>query len=517
MRLNIKIQNLFLEFICLLYILLFVYAAVSKLIDFDNFQAQLGQSPLLSAYTGFVSYTVILIEIIIAVLLSIPRFRLIGLFTSFCLMVMFTAYIIIITNYSSYVPCSCGGILENMDWNEHLIFNICFVVLAVIAILSIINISNENESSGNKIKSKYSLDNKSATILLGVLTFICFTFIVGLYISSDDLMHNENPFIRRFIQGASIKMEEKDVKSTSLYFAGSENGKIFIGDNLAPLHILEYDSLLHQTEHYKIKLERENFPFRSVQVRIAPPYFYVTDGTVPVIFKGNISDWKASIIMDNNSFYFSKAVIIDSSTIAFRARQQITLDNILGTFNFKDGLTVIPTTSLLEKQIDGFFDTDGTMHYDKESKKFVYTYFYRNQFIVADNTLKLLYRGKTIDTTAHANIKIAFIKSTGERKFASTPKVVNNLSAISGNLLFINSKLIGRYESRAMWKKATVVDIYDVNKGIYLSSIYLYNVEKLRANDFTIIGSNLYVLVGNYLHHYILNRNLINGNKITGR
>lgn len=286
MKSSQRIKTIIIETVCLLYILLFVYAAVSKLMDFDNFQAQLGQSPLLSAYTGFVSYTVIIIEIIISVLLSIPRVRLIGLFSSFCLMVMFTAYIIIITNYSSYVPCSCGGILENMDWNEHLIFNICFVVLAVIAILSIINIKNENGSSGNKIKSKYSLDNKRGTILLGVMTFICFTFIAGLYISSDDLMHNENPFIRRFIQGASIKMEEKDVKSSSLYFAGSENSKIFIGDNLAPLHILEYDSLLRQTQHYKIQLEREDFPFRSVQVRIAPPYFYVTDGTVPVIFKG---------------------------------------------------------------------------------------------------------------------------------------------------------------------------------------------------------------------------------------
>ena len=50
MKLSAPIKNGIIEIICLLYILLFVYAAVSKLLDFENFQVQLGQSPLLSAF-----------------------------------------------------------------------------------------------------------------------------------------------------------------------------------------------------------------------------------------------------------------------------------------------------------------------------------------------------------------------------------------------------------------------------------------------------------------------------------
>ncbi|RYD97271.1 MAG: hypothetical protein EOP50_05870, partial [Sphingobacteriales bacterium] len=79
-----------------LFILLFVYAAASKLIEFENFQAQLGQSPLLSAYTGFVSYAVIAVELGISVLLSFERTKLSGLYCSFGLMVLFCAYIVII-------------------------------------------------------------------------------------------------------------------------------------------------------------------------------------------------------------------------------------------------------------------------------------------------------------------------------------------------------------------------------------------------------------------------------------
>ena len=118
-----------------MYAVMLIYAATSKLLDFENFRVQLGQSPLLSAFAGWISVAVPVIEIIIAILLLIPKFRLIGLFASYILMVMFTAYIYIIVNYSAFVPCSFGGILEKMTWNQHLIFNSCFIILAGIAIV----------------------------------------------------------------------------------------------------------------------------------------------------------------------------------------------------------------------------------------------------------------------------------------------------------------------------------------------------------------------------------------------
>jgi len=68
-------------------------------------------------------------------MLAFLRFRLLGLYASFSLMVMFTAYIIAITKFSDYIPCSCGGVLQNMSWNQHLIFNIGFILLAVAGII----------------------------------------------------------------------------------------------------------------------------------------------------------------------------------------------------------------------------------------------------------------------------------------------------------------------------------------------------------------------------------------------
>lgn len=118
-----------------LFILLFVYAAVSKLVEFEKFTIQLGKSPLLAPFANWVSWGIPFFEIGIALLLTIDRFQLAALYASFSLMVVFSAYIITILNFSEYVPCSCGGILENMNWYQHLFFNISYVLLAVTGIL----------------------------------------------------------------------------------------------------------------------------------------------------------------------------------------------------------------------------------------------------------------------------------------------------------------------------------------------------------------------------------------------
>lgn len=128
-------KAIIIEIITFLFILLFTYAAVMKLKDYERFVVQIGQSPLLTAFAHWLAWLVPVIELIISVMLAIPRFRLIGLYASFSIMVMFTTYIICILTLSLSIPCSCGGVLENMGWTEHMYFNIGFVVLGAIGVL----------------------------------------------------------------------------------------------------------------------------------------------------------------------------------------------------------------------------------------------------------------------------------------------------------------------------------------------------------------------------------------------
>jgi uncharacterized membrane protein YphA (DoxX/SURF4 family) len=135
MKSNIDRKPLILDTICLLLALIFIYAAASKLLDFENFRIQLGQSPLLSSFASWISITVPVSEFIIAFVLLHKPYSLIGLYAAYMLMIMFIVYIYLILNFSAFIPCSCVGILEKMTWDEHLFFNICFVILAIIGII----------------------------------------------------------------------------------------------------------------------------------------------------------------------------------------------------------------------------------------------------------------------------------------------------------------------------------------------------------------------------------------------
>lgn len=490
MNLKIDIKRLAIEAICLLYMSLLVYAAASKWLEFESFQAQLGQSPVLSSYTGILSYAVIAVEVLIALLLALPATRLSGLYAAFELMVFFTLYIIIILNFSDTIPCSCGGVLENLGWKEHLAFNVFFVLLALAAILLI------------------SRNHKKTMLRIALLTLSASAVLALLYWRSEKIMHQENPFIRRFTPGSSQKTAEATLHNTSLYFAGSDPDAVYLADQRAPLHIFKYDLALKTKKHYQIELDNTDFRFRSVQVKIVPPYFFVMDGTVPVIYRGKTSDWKAKVLMKDSGAYFSKAVIIDSSKVAFRTQQKQSAENILGLFSFENGLQSRLYAGLLKKQIDGLFDTDGMMHFDTQGSTLVYLYYYRNQFIVTDSRLQLKYRGNTIDTTSTARIKPVYIKEKRQRKLSSADPPVNRLSTLNHHYLFIASSLLGRYEPREMWDSASIVDLYDISSKSYVSSIYVYDEGSSKMKDMISVGNNLYVLAGKKLQRYELYKEL---------
>jgi uncharacterized membrane protein YphA (DoxX/SURF4 family) len=128
-------KQMIIEIIIFLHILLFLYAAGTKLVSYEKFVGQIGKSPILTEYAGLLAWAVPTIEILISIILIIPKLRLVGLYAAFALMVIFTLYIIAILSFSKELPCACGGVLSNLHWKGHLIFNIGYVLLGLVGIL----------------------------------------------------------------------------------------------------------------------------------------------------------------------------------------------------------------------------------------------------------------------------------------------------------------------------------------------------------------------------------------------
>lgn len=484
-----------------LYVLLFVYAAVSKLLDFETFTLQLAQSPLLSAYAGVIAWLVPGVEILISIFLMIPRYRSVALYASFFLMVMFTTYIIIILNFSDFIPCSCGGVLEKLSWGEHLIFNIFFLLLAI---FGIILSRGEKERARNPYKKKALL--LSASLALGI------GFVSLLFVCSEDITHNRNTFIRRFPHHPVTIEYQLDLKLNSYYIAGMDKKNVYLSNVTAPLHIKVLNSELETIEENEIFLPNLDLPFRSPTVKVDFPNFYFVDGYVPVIFNGKISSWNASLENEAKAF-FSLITPLDSVTFAIRTRDSRTNENILGILKIGDSSSIKLSRDILVKQIDGVFDTDGMLLYNQQLGKIIYTYFYRNQFIVMDTSLKIDFRGKTIDTVSKAQIKVSYVASETANKLSAPPLVVNKSTATYGNYLFIHSGLMGRFEPKDTWNKSSVIDVYDLTKNIYAFSFYIQNRGKDRMTEFYVYGDRLVCLIGDDILTYKLNGDLFSLSK----
>lgn len=118
-----------------LLVLLFVYAALSKLFTFSDFDQQLHNQSFPGWLADFLLYLLIPVEIISALLLCFRRTMLSGLLISAALLLAFTTYIaLVMLHFWERVPCSCGGILSQMGWTAHLIFNSIFLILNLIAL-----------------------------------------------------------------------------------------------------------------------------------------------------------------------------------------------------------------------------------------------------------------------------------------------------------------------------------------------------------------------------------------------
>ena len=474
------------DIICLLYVLLFVYAAVSKLIDFENFQVQLGQSPLLGAFAGVLVWAVPIAEIVISVLLLIKPTKYPGLLLSFCLMTCFSAYIYIILNFSESIPCSCGGILEKLGWKEHLWFNVFFVVLSAIGIWLT---NNWNRSKAIKYIA-----------LLATGSILSIGLIVMLYFASTKITRYSNTFIRNFPMAAN-KVSELDLGYNSYYFAGSDPENIYLGNITAPLQVLSIDKITGKISNYRIALDRTNLPFRAVKVKLIAPYFYLYDGTLGCIYRGKIADWRAYLKFRENVF-IDQLVPTDSTTVIART-QDAAHGTRMSIINVNNG-GGLAFKAILKKQTDGIFDVDGTLVFDETLGRAIYIYSYRNMFIVTDNRLNIVIEGNTIDTIAHPNIEIKELKERGQLKLAKPPLKVNRSAASHRGLLFVHSGIIGRYESEKMWKVASIVDVYRLSDKSYVTSLYVHDVKGKKMSSFIVSDDKLYALVGNALATYKL-------------
>lgn len=128
-------KRIFTEIVVVLLVILLLYTAVSKFVDFNGFTYDLNNQPFPNSLTPLLRWLIPITEISIVIALLFEKTRLIGLYASLVLMSLFTIYTaLVLFHVFEYVPCSCGGVIKNLTWPQHLIFNLFFVAITSLAL-----------------------------------------------------------------------------------------------------------------------------------------------------------------------------------------------------------------------------------------------------------------------------------------------------------------------------------------------------------------------------------------------
>lgn len=345
------------------------------------------------------------------------------------------------------------------------------------------------------------MKRKPIVILMSCLLF-SMLLVAVLYAFSDKGIPERNSFVRNYQPDMVTKSNELDIGYNSYYVAGLVNENIYLGNARVPLHLLITDIQLTDTQHVRLDIKDiENIQITKVMnLKVDSPYFYLADGLMPGLFRGKIGDWQAERYMYDNA-YFNQSIPVGDSSFAIRTKSVVNMEYELGMIN-NDSPHVEIQHDLLEKQIKGTFCVDGQLNFSKSFNRLVYTYRYRNEYIVFDTDLSLDYRGQTIDTFSVAQIEIEKINSENSRNLKSRPKIINAQSCVSGEWLFIHSALLAKNDNIDALDKFAIIDVYDLKSNSYKLSFQIPNQNGARITQFKIFKNK--VLAAIYDRYLVL-------------
>jgi putative oxidoreductase len=120
-----------------LLLMLWGYAAVSKIVEHEKFvqQMKLAPVPLMKVMGPILGWLVPFIELLLVWFLFKDRHREWGLWLSFLLLLIFQIYIVAMLLSGLDLPCTCGGLISKLQWKQHLVFNGIFMVIAALPLI----------------------------------------------------------------------------------------------------------------------------------------------------------------------------------------------------------------------------------------------------------------------------------------------------------------------------------------------------------------------------------------------
>ncbi|MCG8321921.1 MAG: hypothetical protein MI921_20660 [Cytophagales bacterium] len=333
--------------------------------------------------------------------------------------------------------------------------------------------------------------------------------IIGLYLSEQiDNKRNKNNFQRIFLSTNPLdSIHVLDLKYNSYYIAGLTKKKIYLANATKSDFLILTDYDLTDTLSMDLNIpEYENVAWGAIKTQVDSPYVYIAEGIVPTVIQGTFPDFQ---YMKTNlkNLDFNKSVAIKPSNIVIRRHDSELQQTVLVKAPMNPSSLRLDTLSYaLEKQLDGFFCSDGVILYNHHLAQIIYVYAYRNQFIGLDANLNVLYKGNTIDTISRAKIKVdTLVYENKTQVKSSNAKIVNKRAAVHKDWLYVHSGLMADNELKEHFDENSVIDVYSLRDQKYKFSFYLPVYKDKKVHDFKVDDNKIVAMHDRFLITYRFN------------
>jgi hypothetical protein len=126
----------FIIIISILLIIMWAYAAISKLADLKGFKQALATQVFPKWIGKILVWVLPISELGIVGLLLFQKTQILGMYASFGLMLLFTLYVGgAVYNIYERTPCACGGLFAKLGWTKHFRVNLFLTAISIIGII----------------------------------------------------------------------------------------------------------------------------------------------------------------------------------------------------------------------------------------------------------------------------------------------------------------------------------------------------------------------------------------------
>jgi hypothetical protein len=338
---------------------------------------------------------------------------------------------------------------------------------------------------------------RKPALLLIALFFASFGIIALLAFLSKNTYEKKNGFNRRLHTSLLKPIKEITFPVPVIRMIGSRDGKLYFQGN-SPYEVYITDLHGDSVTRLALSIPPDKKLRSGIQMYLNGRHLYLSSRNMPGIIAYDLDSGSSHRHVFNQ--YFSKDALLSKDQFILRTIDPEEEDPKFIKIDLKNNLRSEDHFS--EKNGKGNFPTDGILYFDSTTHLACYTYFYQNGFICMDTNLNVKVKARTIDTITKREVQVAQVGKSYTMK--QPPQFVNYIGAVSAGKLYLQSKLKADNEFPLDFAENTIVDVYNLSGGNYITSFYIPSQKGKKPSQFHLIDKKLYVIYGKTVALYDL-------------